>query len=102
MTRMRNPILKEIKEHYGPVVLSGPVEKLQELLTDIVIVMEAGEKVGEWKPSRIKEAIRHIKNASGSLTLARVFATSAGGRQMLLDAEACTKKAAKMLEAICC
>lgn len=95
VTRMRNPILKEIKEHYGPVVLSGPLEKLQELLTDIVIVMEAGEKVGEWKPSRIKEAIRHIKNASGSLTLARVFATSAGGRQMLLDAEACTKKSSK-------
>lgn len=91
VTRLRNPILKDIEEHYIRV-LSGPFQNLKDLLTEFVTVMEAGEKVGERRPSQIKKAIAHIKSASGSLTLARVFTSSAGGRQMLLDAEACTKK----------
>ena len=95
VVRVRSSILKSIEEEYIPA-MGDPLEKLKGVLTALETVMQAGEKIGNHTPAQIKEAIGKIKstarNAAGSSLLARTFTTCPGGRQMLLDAEACTKK----------
>ena len=98
VVRVRNSIWRCIEVAYIPA-MGDSLEKLKDVLAAFATVMQAGEKIGNHKPSQVKEAVGKIKHAAGSLMLARTFITCPGGRQMLLDAEACTKQTSQDAEA---
>ena len=90
----RGDLLTVLHNAYYPCVSkdSSPVAGLLDIIKAFIEVAEAGEKKPGVKPSNVRVAIDLIKAKQSSLSVARTWLGSAAGRQMIADAELCTKK----------
>lgn len=95
VARERGDLLTMLQDAYGPFVSrAGSLEGLQDIIDAFIHVLLAGDKKSGVSPKQVRAAIDLIKSKQSTLAVARVWLGSAAGRQMIADAELCTKKTA--------
>ena len=97
--RERPSILTLLEDAYLPIVSrdepNADLKGLQPVVVALIKILKAGEKKSpSVKPSEVRAALESLRSSQASVTIARTWLGSPAGRQMVADAEACTKKTA--------
>ena len=98
VARERGSLLALFEDAYLPW-LSGPGARqdlcgLEPVVSALITILKAGEKKPSVKPSEVRAAIEVLRSSQASIPIARSWLGAPSGRQMVADAELCTKKTA--------
>ena len=98
VARERGSLLALFEDAYLPWLSGSGARQdlcgLEPVVSALITILQAGEKKSLVKPSEVRAAIEVLRSSQASIPIARSWLGAPSGRQMVADAELCTKKTA--------